>query len=277
MWRTSGIGWLGVVWLHTACGLGTVDVVESQRAPGDAGVLGTVAVDAGSGNGDVDAGTIPLDPVDGGPGLEPPDAGLPSAAPSCASIAAALPAGWWRGAATRFSEVPSINYAGHFLNPFPVTGSFGRFVTRDDEYLAIEFDTPLDPTSWSALQRIDWGESQVGGAAVLSDVYLSVSTCPGDFRIPGPEDAPANDPTFARGCRSVRQRDGFPLGPRSNLPYVVGTAPSTAEVCRLAPGRRYFLNFIRANAMDGRIGPPAEEARCNNPALSSCGIQLRVD
>ncbi|MDP3506336.1 MAG: hypothetical protein Q8S33_38710 [Myxococcales bacterium] len=264
--------------------MGTLDIVEDQpfapatRAPVDG------AADGGSGDAGVDGGGEPVRaPVDAGAALEPVDAGVAAMPPSCSSIASMRASGWRRGPYTRFTEVPSINYSGHFLNPFPRPGSLGRFVTNDEEFLAIEFETPSDAAEWDSrtpAKLFQWGESQVGGEAVMARVFLSISSCPGDFRVPGRGDAPPSDPTFALGCRNVRPHRLFPMhGPfvQSNLGYGISTAPSTELLCHLAPGRRYFLNFVRADARDGVIGAPADEAQCINPGLTTCGVQLGAD
>jgi hypothetical protein len=188
------------------------------------------------------------------------------------------PAGWRRGLPTRFTDVPWIEVVGAFWNPFPNGGGTGRLLTADDEYLAIEFETPVDEAGWSMApnRRFSWERSQVGGEADI--VYVAIGTCPGDFRIPPSDDvAPAGDPTFARGCRSVRRGPTGIVGPLSNIPYVISDLPSDGSVCRLAFGRRYYINFIRADATDGAIGTPAEESSCVNPDLTVCGVQMRVD
>jgi hypothetical protein len=160
--------------------------------------------------------------------------------------------------------------------PFPQSGNTGYVITSNEQYHAIGFDTPPEP--WEvAFYQFFWQEAQQQGAANMLNVYISITSCPGDFRIPPPgQTAPADDPTFARGCRSIRSLPGFPQDiVASQINYAVSEEPSSEEVCRLAPGRRYYINFIRANAADGEIGPPASEATCANPEQTSCGVQMR--
>ena len=210
---------------------------------------------------------------DGGPGGL--DTGLVAA-----NCPAPLEAPWRRGALTRIVDVPAVEIRGARLNPFPNSGMTGLFLTRNDEYLAVEFTTPASASDWAAraaFKLFEWDEAQVGGAASLSRVFITVSRCPGDFRLATPgQTAPTNDPTFARGCTSFRPRPPFPAGPASNLAYVIDTAPADDVTCRLAPGQRYFLNVVRADASDGHIGRPETEASCANPDLASCGVQLRI-
>ncbi|MDX2015390.1 MAG: hypothetical protein SFW67_34685 [Myxococcaceae bacterium] len=176
--------------------------------------------------------------------------------------------------------MPAVEIRGASLNPFPNSGMTGLFLTRDDEYLAVEFTTPPSVSDWNARapsKLFEWDEAQVGGAASLGRIFVTISRCPGDFRIaPGGQSAPANDPTFARGCTSFRPRLPFPAGPTSNIPYVIDGAPADDATCRLAPGHRYFLNFVRADRTDGVIGLPEAEASCANPDQTSCGVQLRI-
>ncbi|MBL8952067.1 MAG: hypothetical protein JNK82_14885 [Myxococcaceae bacterium] len=165
------------------------------------------------------------------------------------------------------------------LNPFPNSGGFGTIVTETDNYLGLGFDTP-DATTWAArapAKTFQWDDAQE--AADPSAFYITVSDCPGDFRIPPGGTAPATDPTFALGCRSIRPSiAGGALQPRSNLPYVIGTGPSNDTTCVLAPNRRYYFNFVRASAADGVITSPATEVSgCFPASFSSCGLQLQYD
>jgi hypothetical protein len=227
-----------------------------------------------AGTTETDTGTLVMD--DAG-ALEDASADAATGPIDCATVPP--PAGWRRGLPTRFTEVPWIEIVGAFWNPFPNGGGTGRLLTSDDEYLAIEFDTPVDEAGWSMApnRRFSWDRSQVGGEADI--VYIGLGTCPGDFRIPATDAvAPPGDPTFASGCRSVRRTvPGGPVGPTSNIPYVISDLPSDGSTCRLAYGRRYYLNIIRADATDGAIGTPAVESVCVNPDLTTCGIQMRVD
>lgn len=225
---------------------------------GDAGDAGDAGEAADAGAAARDAGATPVD---------------------CASLGVPLPAGWRRGMPTLFTEVPWIEIAGVFWNPFPNGGGTGRILTGAGEYLALEFTTPADVADWLSRapnRLVYWDRSQVGGEADV--VYVGLSSCPGDFRIPpAGQAAPPGDPTFARGCRSFRRGPTGLDGPASSIGYEIGEASSDETTCRLAPGRRYYLNFIRADVRDGAIGAPEAEAACVNPELTTCGVQMRVD
>jgi hypothetical protein len=195
----------------------------------------------------------------------------------CTSTGAGLPAGWVRSSLQLPNQVIRTEGGGTWQN-FPISGGFGYLITSANQYHAVQLDTPA--TAWSGLNfAFDWVEAQQFGAAALGRVYVTVSSCPGDFRLPERgSTAPVDDPTFARGCRNYRDAFGFPNQVVANIRYEVSTEPSNESTCRIAPGRTYYLNFIRADVTDGSIGTPSTEASCNLlPPGSDCGIQLRYD
>jgi hypothetical protein len=200
----------------------------------------------------------------------------PGAPPDgCAGFQVPLPAGWARGNLTETNEVVRVEGPGVWAN-FPESGASGYVITAPNVYHAIRFQTPTNP--WTvANQQFFWEEAQQQGAASLGRVYISISSCPGDFRLPTRgSTAPANDPTFARGCRNFRDWAGFSNQMRDRIDYAVGTGPANEDTCQLAPGRSYYINFIRADPTDNAIGTPAQEASCNLlPPSSSCGVQMR--
>lgn len=205
---------------------------------------------------------------------------------SCSGFTSNLPAGWTRGALTNFAVVPAVQVFNTFWAPFPNSGQAGYIITASTQYQSISFTTPTDVAAWNAAaaaKRFIWIPAQQNGEAVPDSVYVAITSCVGDFRIPPiGQVAPANDTTFARGCRSIR-----PLGtsvqtfPHSNILYQISAEnlPSDDTTCRLAPGQTYHINFIRARVLDGYpapIGTPAEEAVCENGG-SSCGVQMTVE
>ncbi|MCE3004863.1 MAG: hypothetical protein LW860_19545 [Xanthomonadaceae bacterium] len=194
----------------------------------------------------------------------------------CTGFQTNLPAGWSRGPLTEFVLVPA-RVQGSFWNPFPSTGQLGYVITNANQYQSIAFTTPA--TDWTTVvpnRQVFWETAQQFGEADLAKTYVAITSCAGDFRVPPNNDpAPTNDPTFARGCRSLRPF-GSALINWNTVNYEVSTLPSTNSICRLAPGRTYHLSFIRAVASDGSIGTPAEEAACENSMLSACGVQMRT-
>ncbi len=202
---------------------------------------------------------------------------------ACGSFVSPLPAGWQRGAVQTFSQVPSVEFgAGVSWNPFPNTGFTGYLITSSTQYLSVAFTTPTDVAAWNAAapnKQFFWEEAQQQGPVALDRVYVSVSSCPGDFRIPPlGQIAPGTDTTFARGCRNIRPASGFPNQIRQFISYQIGQPNQASDetTCYIAPGTTYYLNFIRANALDGAIGTPAEEASCLDGVSNSCGIQGRA-
>jgi hypothetical protein len=203
----------------------------------------------------------------------------------CSGFTSNLPAGWVRGALTNFASVPAVENGSATWQPFPNSGFSGYIITNANVYQSIGFTTPTDPIAWNAAapaKRFRWIMAQQGGEAIPENIYITISSCAGDFRIPTTgQTAPTDDTTFARGCRSIR-----PLGPVQNYPHdnisyqiSAENLPSDDTICRLAPGRAYFVNFIRARVLDGYpepIGLPSVEATCEGGG-STCGIQMRVE
>lgn len=181
--------------------------------------------------------------------------GLPSGTSGlCASVP--RPPGWVRSLTqTSVSQVQWIEVVGALWTPFPNSGGSGRIATNHGEYLALEFTTPSDPTACAAAQSklFLWVPSQVDGEADMSKTVVTISQCPGDFRFPTDAVAPATDPTYARGCRNFRRRQGSPVSVTSNIRYRIGAGPSDEFTCELACGQTYFLNFVRADP--GSVGP----------------------
>jgi hypothetical protein len=200
----------------------------------------------------------------------------------CTGFVSPLPSGWVRGATVSFGQVQAVEIGGATWNPFPNTGFTGYLITNSNQYLSLGFTTPTNEAEWSAaapFKLFEWGPAQQQGEAVMSRVYISISSCAGDFRIPPVgQVAPADDPTFARGCRNIRPAFGFPTQILQNIPYLISSVntPSDDTTCRLTPGRAYHVNVIRANALDGSIGTPAEEAVCEDGVSTRCGIQMRI-
>lgn len=196
--------------------------------------------------------------------------------PGCSGFTSNLPAGWTRSTLTQTNQVgqvedPRVNWL-----PFPNSGGTGFVVTAANQYHSIAFNTPA--TTWTApFFEFFWQEAQQQGSTPLDKVYVTISTCPGDFRIPPlDQTASALDPTHAAGCRSFRRvLPGFPRGLRDVINYQIGTNVADETTCYLAPGRTYYINFIRADATDGVIGEPANEQVCSVPGTTTCGVQMR--
>lgn len=198
---------------------------------------------------------------------------------NCSTFQVPLPSEWTRlSSPNAFSNVQLIS--GGFWNPFPSGGGRGILGTPNTSYISIEFTTPTNVDDWNAAvggKEFLWDGSQVAGAAILGSVYVTISECAGDFRIPtAGTTAPVSDPTYARGCRNLRPVSlGGQQQNKADILYEISAAPSTDLICRLAAGRTYHLNFIRANASDGAIGVPTTEAICANFS-DFCGIDMDV-
>ncbi|MFN0252543.1 MAG: hypothetical protein ACKV2T_37045 [Kofleriaceae bacterium] len=256
----------------------------------------TSACSAAVGQGDVDAGTGENGTDAPGQDTPPGEDAAVTPPPDCATV---TPAGWQRrvattnpaqSAPTTFEMVHWLSPPSNRWNPFPNGGAPGKIATDHGEYIAIVFTTPADVGDWvgrAPNQRAAWVESQVDGEATLSSVYVTISRCAGDFRVPPVDSlAPANDPTFAPGCTSRRRvAAGFNPAPLTSVRYAIGTGPSNADACMLGPNQTYYLNFIRADVSGGSVRSPTAEivpgfaSNCNtvDPARTFCGVQLTVD
>ncbi len=178
------------------------------------------------------------------------------------------------------SKFPDLkNLSGINIGDFPNTGgSIGVLVHNINARATLRFTVPTDASAFTGLSTtINWQEAQQGGEADANQIYVSVSQCPGDFRVPTQSgNAPANDPTFAYGCRNLR-----PFGNTLGINYEVnGTeVPSTNFVCNLKMGNVYYFNtVIRSPYVNS---PPAITVSsphgCRNEGATACGIQLKAE
>jgi hypothetical protein len=142
-----------------------------------------------------------------------------------------------------------LNVLGFNVNPFPNTGTRANLVGPWNQIRVIRFEVPNPFPQGSFLRRFQffsWPNGFIGGL----DAYISVSTCPGDLRIPtSQQSGTANDPTYAEACRNWRGNSWtFEDTGQSDLPYVVGVPGqpniSTPSQCVLEPGRTYYLNIF---------------------------------
>jgi hypothetical protein len=83
-------------------------------------------------------------------------------------------------------------------------------------------------------------------ARATDAMYVTISTCPGDFRLVGSfqyaSPDPINDPTFIRQCRNlVISETSIFYGPQN----------ISSAYCPVESGRTYYLNVIFANPLDG--------------------------
>lgn len=159
-----------------------------------------------------------------------------------------------------------VNVLGFNVNPFPTTGTSGHLIGSWHNIRVIRFTVPNPFPQGSFLRRFLFTSSPngfVGG----TDAYMSVSTCPGDLRIPtATQSGTADDPTYAESCRTWRGSSWtFDTG-QPDLPYVVGSPgqsnPSTPTSCVLEPGKTYFLNIY--------LSKPNRSTRSLTPANPVC-------
>ena len=192
---------------------------------------------------------------------------------------------------------PAVPPTGYSLNPspasfpqmidvfgapcqdFPITGGgVCRMNTSRATYLAVKFTVPTDINAFNGLaKQFTWLENQQDGAADEFKVYISISQCPGDFRIPTTVAAPANDPTYSLACRNFTVSPiALTTIPTRGIRYDLNGTPSNVGgnlQCGLTLGNTYYLNFILAHPEGGIL--PGEH-RCKNN-LEFCGLQVKAE
>jgi hypothetical protein len=152
------------------------------------------------------------------------------------------------------------------------------------QFVSIKFVVPTvaSGVEFPPARSFEFLSSQEAGIPTSGfDAFVTISQCPGDFRVATSATAPANDPTFAFGCRSARQP--FPGSPTLTSFRAVDydlDAPSTAERCGLVRGNTYYLNYVSANPL--LDGITAGENTCPEPTLPPtgpgyCGVQMRTN
>ena len=94
-------------------------------------------------------------------------------------------------------------------------------------------------------------------------MYVTISTCPGDFRLVGEYQTvapdPVNDPTMVRQCRN-----------RTAAETLITYGPSAG--CRVEAGRTYYLNIVFADPSDGLT---ADESGCRDTDSGVCETSWR--
>lgn len=130
-----------------------------------------------------------------------------------------------------------------------------------NQYTSVKFTTPA--TTWTGSQ-FNWTESQIAGgptAALASGVYITISRCPGDFRLANDNSA---EPTDHSACKSFRYST-YALSIEYNQ-----SGASTPGTCGLAPSTTYYLNYVTADAAGGITAGEHSTASC-----TSCGVALK--
>lgn len=150
-----------------------------------------------------------------------------------------------------------LNQWGFPLNEFPQTGTSGILEDAPRVVRVIRFVVP-DPFIPPANQRFVF-MGQPNSFDGARNAYISVSTCPGDFRIPAAQQpAPAGDPTFAEGCRNWREPGWTFENGLNDIFYAIGNANdvSSPSTCTLVPGRTYYVNILMVRPQMNRRLPP---------------------
>lgn len=190
---------------------------------------------------------------------------------------------------TRFTHLRRLT--GGNIADFPTSGGLGLFHSGANEYISIQFeavsrldlngDGRVDIQDFNSILKVmTWIEAQGGGyEADLSKIYLSISQCPGDFRMPTSYQAPPGDPTLSFGCRNIIKDPGGTLAIGGALAYQINQ-PASENGCGLTYGGPYYLNFMVVNPLDGY---QPNERNCNfppgevMPSNARCGVQMSIN
>jgi len=116
------------------------------------------------------------------------------------------------------------------------------------------------PNGFTSDVRLVFDPSQIAGTYGYSGP-VTVSTCPGDFRV---SIAPMLEATDASACKSYR--NGLVVGQI----FLSMTGVSTSGTCGLVPGHTYYLNYTNVNPIDG-IAPGEWTCPLGH---NSCGLQF---
>jgi cysteine-rich repeat protein len=187
--------------------------------------------------------------------------GQPSSCFSCASV----PTAWNAGFVQTF--VPTtwkqLTGADTFPNKYVPAASVPHLSgvvylgASRNNFTSVQFTVP---DGFGTDVRLLFDPSQIP-TTNASAGPVTISTCPGDFRV---DIATPREPTDAPACKSIRS--GLVVGQI----FLTMTGQSTTGACGLSPGRTYYLNYTNVNPIDG-ITPG--EWTC--PAdRNSCGLQF---
>jgi hypothetical protein len=152
------------------------------------------------------------------------------------------------------------------------------------QFISIKFEVPTAASgiTFPPAREFDFLPSQEAGVPTSGNLYyVTISQCPGDFRLPTSATAPANDPTLSYGCRNARPQfaGSTNIVRFGKVNYNLDVA-SDSDSCGLARGNTYYLNYVSADPVPDGI--TAGENTCPEPTLPPtgpgyCGVQFRTN
>lgn len=149
-------------------------------------------------------------------------------------------------------------------NSFPFSGTALKNITASNgKYTSIGFTTPSNWDATSGYTSFVFDEGQTVDPASVTDIYMTISLCEGDFRTSTPT-GDQNDPASNAACRNWRGGSNY-----FTSFYFSRNGVSDAVGCGLKPNTRYFLNYINANPENGIQNG---EHTCTGGAFT-CGVQ----
>jgi len=142
--------------------------------------------------------------------------------------------------------------------------SYSAVSTRG-KYISIAFTGNGNPLQlqWNSAKPLSF----YAPARFASSVYVTLTACPGDFRIAGTfqytSPDPVNDPSFVAQCRSTNTSEAL-------LSY--GPSAMSYAFCPVESGRLYYINIVFANVLDGLS---TSETGCSNTSTAVCDISVK--
>ena len=142
----------------------------------------------------------------------------------------------------------------------PIGGGYAEFHFEGGDYQAHRFDRTM--FAGGNLYTFNADLANAGTGRVGADFrYITVSECPGDFRLP--ENNSAEDPTLRPACR-------VQVGSEGVFMYINWGAPHPS-FCSLDPEKTYYFNVIFDDPTDGFDATVS----CNtSTGLNHCGFRV---
>lgn len=190
----------------------------------------------------------------------------------------------------RFTDIRS-QVSGN-ITDFPQF-SAGAIGATGRQYLSLEFtaipktdvnqDGFINLSDFGSLQKLlTWIEAQGGGqgSANVNQVYVTISKCSGDLRLPAANNQPdPTESTLNLGCRNIGLNSGTRVI-QAGIQYSINDAPNNAT-CALAYAQTYYLNFVTVNPLDGYAPNPVSggtapvtEHNCLDTVFPRCGVAM---
>lgn len=147
-------------------------------------------------------------------------------------------------------------------NTYPVIpGMLGQ-----TQYLALSFTLPTPTTGAANTSKFRLKTAQAIGSVTASDVIITISPCPGDFR-------PRNGATGAEHYTSNYCRTTWDLYGKTVSAAVVGAAGAGPDWCQIPAGQTMYMNVTKHN-LNIAPGTPIPNVNCGSNVHCGAGGEL---